>query len=307
MPKVSFFSIAICTMTLFAANPATESGVVIDTNPKAFKDYWYQGKAELSRYQLEQARYGEIHESDAVMIFVTEDFLADRQVKHEFGDGEHYSVLKLNATRKFNTGLYPYSLMTSVFTKVDFNRPETAKVTFSGQEWCGHVFMQLNRKNKQFLVQGFSYFQSEGDSEEKVSAAPLEDDLWTQIRIAPNRLPTGNFKMLPSLWVTRLLHKPFKPMGVNAKLHEADDAKFSEQSMYCYTLTMEGLHRKLEIYFEKEAPFKILGWRDTYASGFGPNAKTLSTTAVKTHEIMTDYWSKNSVSDSGLRKELGLE
>lgn len=302
-----FFSITVCALTLFAANPAPGSGVIIDTSPKAFNDYWYQGKAELSRYRLKQARYGEIHEGDAVMIFVTEDFLSDRQVKHEFGDDPAYSILKLNATRKFNTGLYPYSLMTSVFTKVDFEHPETAKVTFSGQEWCGHVFMQLNRRNQQFQVREFSYFQSEGDVDTKIKAYPLEDDIWTQIRIAPDQLPLGQLKMLPSLWVTRLLHKSFEPMKVTATLEEAKDARFSDQAMYRYTLAFEKLNRKLEIYFETSAPFKILGWQDTYRSGFGPRAKTLTTTAVKTHELFTDYWSKNHISDGDLRKELGLQ
>ena len=46
-----------------------------------FKDYWYSGEAELTRYELEQARYGEIHRGDAVLIFVTEDFRTDKQVK----------------------------------------------------------------------------------------------------------------------------------------------------------------------------------------------------------------------------------
>ena len=42
-----------------------------------FKDYWYSGKAELSSYQLNQARYGQQNPGEAVMIFVTEDFLIE--------------------------------------------------------------------------------------------------------------------------------------------------------------------------------------------------------------------------------------
>ncbi|MEM6726422.1 MAG: septum formation inhibitor Maf, partial [Bacteroidota bacterium] len=33
-----------------------------------FKQYWYNGEAELSSYSLQQARYGEIHEGEAVMV-----------------------------------------------------------------------------------------------------------------------------------------------------------------------------------------------------------------------------------------------
>ena len=42
-------------------------------NPK-FGDYWYQGKAELASYDLNQSRYGEIRNGHAVLIFLTEDF-----------------------------------------------------------------------------------------------------------------------------------------------------------------------------------------------------------------------------------------
>ena len=37
-----------------------------------FQNYWYPHGAEISRYRLEQARYGDIHSGDAVLIFVTE-------------------------------------------------------------------------------------------------------------------------------------------------------------------------------------------------------------------------------------------
>jgi hypothetical protein len=41
--------------------------------PARFRDYWYNHGAELSHFTLEQIRYGEIHEGDAVLVFVTED------------------------------------------------------------------------------------------------------------------------------------------------------------------------------------------------------------------------------------------
>ncbi len=72
-----------------------------------FKDYWYAGKAEISSYQLKQARYGETREGNAVLIYVTEDFLPDAQVKADNQNESNVPVLKLNATKKFNTGNYP--------------------------------------------------------------------------------------------------------------------------------------------------------------------------------------------------------
>jgi|GEM_PF-4377681 len=35
---------------------------------KQFKEYWYAGKAEVSSYELEQARYGELRKGHAVFL-----------------------------------------------------------------------------------------------------------------------------------------------------------------------------------------------------------------------------------------------
>lgn len=45
-----------------------------------FRRSWFSGEAELNRYRLSQARYGELHEGEAVLIFVTEEFLPQEQV-----------------------------------------------------------------------------------------------------------------------------------------------------------------------------------------------------------------------------------
>jgi hypothetical protein len=84
-----------------------------------FKDYWYSGKAEVSRYQLTQSRYGQSNEGEAVMVFVTEDFLPEKQVKHEADpDMQDTKVLKLNKIKRFQTGMYDYSMMMSVFSPI---------------------------------------------------------------------------------------------------------------------------------------------------------------------------------------------
>ncbi len=280
---------------------------LLKTDADDFKSYWYQGKAEINHYRLKQARYGEIHEGDAVLIFVTEDFLRGPQVKREFGDDPSDSVLKLNAARKFNTGLYPYSLMTSVFTKVHFENPETPKVTFSGQEWCGQVFMQMNLKDDAYQTAVRSYFQREGDRDFAVPKALLEDELWTRIRIAPETLPLGEVMLVPSLSSIRLDHRETTSHQAETTLRVKVDRTFSKKALYVYRVAYKDLERELVIHFEKEAPYRILGWRETGKSGFGDKAKKLTTTAVRTHELITDYWSKNKKNDRKLRRKLGLK
>src|SRR5438093_5303628 len=135
--KSIFRSTVVILFLISLSAFATES-------PNPFKGYWYKGKAELNRYSLEQSRYGQIHKGEAVLIFVTEPFLTDTEVKYEHGDrSKAVPVLKLNFTRRFFTGIYPYTLITSTFTPVDFRKQRTLKIASSTQEWCGVTYSQL--------------------------------------------------------------------------------------------------------------------------------------------------------------------
>ena len=68
-----------------------------------FKTYWYSGQAEITSYKLQQARYGELRNGTAVLVYVTEDFLPETQVKADNYSEDNIPVLKLNATKNFNT------------------------------------------------------------------------------------------------------------------------------------------------------------------------------------------------------------
>jgi len=269
-----------------------------------FKEYWYQGKAEITSYELEQARYGEIHKGDAVLIFVTEDLSKKKQVKLDYpskNPSDAVPILKLNSTRKFNTGIYPYSTMQSIFTPV--NQKENSgslKVTTSSQEWCGHTFMQLNQKGNNYQVQTNSYFESEGDSNSKIEKALLEDELFNLIRINPKALPQGELNIIPSTLFARLKHIKFQTEKASAQLE-------TQKNQVVYTLDYSSLNRKLAITFEKDFPYQILSWEETYKSGFGSSAKTMTTKATKKKSILLDYWGKNSVADIKYQKELGLD
>ncbi len=271
-----------------------------------FKNYWYQGNAEITSYQLSQARYGELREGNAVLIFVTEDFSKEKQVKldgaPQAGD-ERVPILKLNYVKKFNTGIYPYSLMQSIFSPVDlYQYPHAIKTTTTVQEWCGHVFTQINWKKDKYLVNGYSYFESEGDESYSLNVQWMEDELWTRIRIAPEDLPTGSFKMIPSLFYTRLKHKEIKAYEAQAKVMQSE----SDEQAMTYIIEYPTLSRSLSIHYEKAFPHKILGWEENYSDGYGPGASVLTTSATLQESKQIAYWSKNSNADEYLRTELGL-
>ena len=276
-------------------------------DPVSFGDYWYQGKAEITSYTLKQVRYGELHDGNAVLIFVTEDFSAQKQVKldrpDEAGD-DAVKVLKLNALRNFNTGVYPYTVMTSAFTPVDRDRyPRALKITTSVQEWCGHAFVQLNRLDDQYYVQQYSYFESEGDLVKDLEDAIPEDELWATIRLNPDDLPTGEITMIPGSLYQRFEHTAWRTVKATAIL--MPDVKQPDLMIYNLVYYPD-LNRTLTIRFKRDFPHEIESWEEVEFASDG-KTEELVTTAVLNRRLMLDYWTKNSVVDVKLRGQLGLD
>ncbi|WP_372945111.1 septum formation inhibitor Maf [Muriicola sp.] len=282
-----------------AAEETQETSQKADPKPLTpfFKNYWYAGEAEITSYELEQARYGQLHPGKAVLIFVTEPFNPEKQVKADLSSPSNVSVLKLNATKNFLTGIYPYSVMSSTFYPVADNQ-HAIKVSSSIQEWCGQVFTQLNNR-EQFEVRSFSYFESEGDQELQLDKAPLENEIWTQIRIRPESLPTGEISMVPSLEYLRLMHNPIRAYRAVGELEQ-------KQGFYTYNLSYPELERELRIRFTDVFPYTIESWEETYPSGFGPSAQVLTTKARKINSLKTPYWQQNGNEDVSLRDILGI-
>ena len=264
---------------------------------KEFKEYWYAGDAEVTSYQLEQARYGEIRNGSAVLIYVTEPFVAEKQVKADNSSPDNVSVLKLNRTKKYLTGIYPYSIMGSSFYPVHDNG-HALKLTFSAQEWCGQVFSQLNNREK-YEVRSFSYFESEGDKTLELDKNVLESELWNKIRINPNDLPTGELLMIPSFEYLRMGHTELKAYKAKASISRANGLK-------TYKIEYPELDRVLEINFTEGFPYTIEGWSDTFESGFGANRKQMATKAKKLKTLKTPYWKQNSNAYLPLRDTLGI-
>ena len=273
----------------------------------AFGAYWYQGKAEITSYDLSQARYGEIHEGHAVLIFVTEDLSASRQVKLDepsSAGAEAIKVLKLNTTRKFTTGIYPYSMMTSVFTPVYADRyPQTLKVTTSSQEWCGHTFTQLNLVDGAYRARLMSYFEREGDRDLIWSDGIPEDEIWNRIRLNPSTLPSGSVRIIPGTIYQRLKHRAWGVYEAEA----AVEAHATDADLRVYTLVFDRIGRRLSITFRSAFPHEIESWEETSRSGFGPAETELTTRAKLRKRIVTDYWRQNKNEHAYLRGALGLE
>ena len=276
-----------------------EASKFIHSPGQKYKDYWFNGTAEISSYTLSQARYGELRDAQAVMVFVTEPFSKEYNTKADAPTTNDPTVLKLNQTRNFTTGIYPYSMINSSFFPFE-NGEQSIKITTSVQEWCGHVYMEL-QNNDQFNVNINSYFQGESVTNLKLDKVDLEDDVWSKIRLQPKLLKMGEFSMIPSFFYMRLKHVKTKAYPVKAELfYHHDDTSL-------YTLTYPDLGRKIAITFQTDFPHLIESWTETYSSGFGANAKTMTTTATRSKTIRSDYWSRNANADTVLRDSLGLK
>ena len=283
--------------------------------PQRESTYWNDGLAEVSRFALEQQRYGELRKGEAVMIFVSEPFRRDRHVKYEQGSRRNVTqVLKLNMTRKFLTGIYPYSNMTSIFTPTDKQWP--LKVTSTAQEWCGQRFTQANQTRRGYRFQMNSYFDAEGDQQFNRNNAILEDGLWTLVRLAPGKLPVGNFQAIPGNEYCMLFHQEYKAHPAHATLREDVSMNGMDGAVSIYRIEYPQLGRHLSIAFESRAPHAIVQWEESFATR--PTQATRSTQAtrpggdphitrgVRTHVQKLEYWKMNGSEFEARRDELGL-
>ena len=281
-----------------------QATTIIPLSP-GFNEYWYQGEAEISSYKLEQSRYGEIHPGHAVLVFVTEDFSKNKQVKSDnpgSSPEDIKKILKLNLVKKFTTGVYDYSMMSSIFTPVDGSK--SLKLTTSAQEWCGHAFSQFNLKDNFYEVKEYSYFESEGDRSYQLNSHLLEDEIWNMIRISPEKLPKGQIEVIPGTMYARLAHIQAAVYQAKASISNSEaNPKIKE-----YTLFYPDLKRELSIQFEGEFPHKIISWSESYpAPAWNKQGNILTTKAILQKSIKSAYWRANNLQDSSLRAKLGLQ
>jgi hypothetical protein len=275
--------------------------------------FWdtYRGRgAEISTYRTVQPRYGEARDASTVMIFVPEHISMKSRIKVEDYNSvpkeDQVQVIKLNRVLKFKTGIYDYSVMTSVFSAMqpELGREEfyPLKISISASEWCGNFYGHLLPDGMGAKRVMHSYFQGEGDVNDYLRA-PLydlyEDDLPILIREFNGPFLKGgekrNFSILPSLWQSRITHKPlsYKPGWVS----KADGGKIraggSDHDSFKWTWQVGA--RNVQYWVQKQYPHYILKW-ETSEGEKGELTKTRH----------LPYWDLKSNKNLVLRKELGI-
>ena len=258
---------------------------------QTFKNHWFDGFAEINSYELIQYRYGQQRKGKAVLIFVTEDFLAKEQVKANQKSKTTIPVLKSNRTKSFLTGIYPYSIMSSSFSSLRKKHP-LIKTVASIQEWCGQSYLQLNAGEKENTLVSHSYFEGEADQNLKLPKTVSEDELWNLIRFDPKHLPVGEFDLLPSLEMIRLNHIEAKAVKATASLNAGT-----------YTLYIPSMQRSLSIYFDQNFPYTIEGWEEKYAH----KGEQYTSTAKRIHTERRQYWRENNHASARFRAPFKLD
>lgn len=273
----------------------------------AFWAHWGDGRAELNGYRLVQPRYGAPRTGSAVYIFVTEDFSDSVRVKADpgkHGSGDVYPVMKLNAVRHFQTGIYDYKVMTSSFARVAAGWP-VAKVSFSSQEWCGHVYHQILPRGAKVDGIFHSYFDGEADGQDDLpqpeggvyeDVVPILARGWGTVYLRPGESRTVPF--LPSLLHARLDHQ--KVAWRQARIsRSAETAKVKVPAgsfdASVWTVAEDG-GRTLTYQIEAAPPFRLLRW----TTDAGEEASLLGSTRLT-------YWKLNGPGGEEHLAEIGLK
>jgi hypothetical protein len=277
----------------------------------AFWKHWGDGRAEVATYDLTYPRYGELRSGTAVAVFVTETFSESARVKADPGvhpAADEFPVMKLNLMQDFPTGIYDYHLMTSAFVALAprFGRAEgsAAKISFSAQEWCGHVWLQLIPERGKIRATHHSYFDGEADHA-AVLAYPdpglLEDALllWARGLAAPFLEPgeSREVPVLRSAEIARLTHVPVDwERGELGRSPETREITVPAGTFRVETMTaaLSG-GRTWEILVEAAEPRRIVRW----SASDGRVAELVAAER-------TPYWRRNDEASREAVAEIGL-
>ena len=271
-----------------------------------FYAHWADGKAEISSYEVVQPRYGELRQGYGVMIFVTESLHRQTFIKVDSPtpEADQFYALKLNHILKFTTGIYDYSVMTSVFSQVAGERQpfELRRISFSAQEWCGQVFDEALFSDGQINGHISSYFASEGRGTYQLKHPEhfaSEDHLLIRIRELQGLFmalgEVREVEVLPSFWQLRQAHQPHAV--VSGRLHKVAEEQIETAAGALASVRWElniG-QRQRTLWTEKAYPHRILRWEDD-DGGRGALMRTMR----------VPYWKLQANADEVYRRELGI-
>lgn len=142
---------------------------IIGAQPGRLSFLWldrkeWKGKAEIATYSGTVIRYRQKRNAALTLITVVEPFNLKQLVKSEQNRG--ILVLKQNQALAFQTGVYPYNQMNSIFWRADGG--ELLKATMSSQEWCGQTFKEVRPEGDYLQLSYSSYWENEARGYQRI-------------------------------------------------------------------------------------------------------------------------------------------
>lgn len=269
-----------------------------------FYQHWGDGKAEISSYEVVQMRYGEPRRGEGVLVYVTEDLNRKTLIKVESPTPEkdRLYTLKLNNVLKFNTGIYDYSVMTSVFARVGERGFDLQKITFSAQEWCGHVFEEVRPGKDRLHGELNSYFEREG-KQDYVLDLPEDYISGDHLLIALRELrgpllaagEARDFNLLPALWDLRTKHAKRELVAATLSKGGTEEVEAGGARHQATVWKLEAGGFSATYWVEAAYPRRILAWED--AQGSRGRLKTT---------LRQPYWGLNDNKSEAYRGKLQI-
>jgi hypothetical protein len=276
-----------------------------------FDARWHDGRAELDGYRYSIVRYGQPRQGQAVTIYVTEPWSRSKRVKVEDASktpADVFDVLKLNLVRDFQTGIYDYNTMVSLFVRTQDFSP--VQISFTSAEWCGNVYAKVEFENETVSETLFSYFEDETGTrtlKEPRDGVP-EDALFVLLRgLKGAFLGPGEERTIPLLsgmlesrlrhqpldWSSALVERAAKPASVQVPAGNWSNA------IYYEVKAANG--RTGQFWVEPDGDMRILKWSWT-ESGRGEASESGELTGT----LRTAYWKENGPGNEKLLPQLGL-
>lgn len=310
--KISLIPLSALCFGVLAVAAVTSTGRGAEPD---FSSFWHDGRAELDGYLWSVSRYGQRRSGECVMIYVTEPFSESKRVKVDDAardPADTFDALKLNLIRDFQTGIYDYNTMTSVFCRSeDF---AAVKISFSSAEWCGHVYEELRLDPRRGSGQLFSYFQGESSNItlDGKPAGISEDNLFILLRglrgdyLRPGQ--TRSVPFLPGAFHRRLTHSPIRWRSAEierlAELQTVEVPAGEFLTIVYVVRTDDG--REGRFFIEDDYPHRIVRWTWEAGSSESRRGREASETGQLTGTARLKYWQLNDNGDERYLDRLGL-
>jgi len=287
------------------------------SDPRLFESHWQDGRAEMDGYRYRVVRYGEDRTGQAVMVFVTEPWSASQHVKSDHPERDPagtFEALKLNFIRDFQTGIYDYNTMVSVYTRSrDFSLD---KVVLSAMEWCGSVYEEMIVDPGRITDRLSSYFQGESGDRTlpRKDGGVEEDQLFILLRglrggalLAPGA--SRRVPFLPSPFYGRLGHRASGWGEATIERQRAPEtASVPAGRFLCDVYRVrpdDGRAGRIDV--EREYPHRIIRWSWTPpARAAGPMGRDGCDSGELLGSKRLAYWELHGNGDERYLKELGL-